>query len=82
MRALKGGGNDFEEAKAFCESNNASLPKKKLEFQNAKKGDYWIDIEDTSAVEDPELLKTLNDVLRETKATFLFYILSMKSYLP
>ena len=68
---MKGEGNDYEEAKAFCESNNASLPKKKLEFQNTKTGDYWIDIEEASAVEDPELLKTLNDVRK--KATFLFY---------
>jgi hypothetical protein len=71
VRALKGEGYDIEEAKAFCESNNASLPKKKLEFQNTKTGDYWIDIEEASAVEDPELLKTLNDVRK--KATYLFY---------
>ena len=77
---MKGEGNDYEEAKAFCESNNASLPKKKLEFQNTKTGDYWIDIEEKYAVEDPELLKTLNDVRK--KATSLFYKLSMKSYLP
>ena len=68
---MKGEGNDYEEAKAFCESNNASLPKKKLEFQNTKTGDYWIDIEEKYAVEDPELLKTLNDVRKKQLPYFI-----------
>ena len=62
VEALKGEGVDYEEAKAFCESKSACLPKKKLEFQTAKTNNYWLDIEDSSTVEDPELLKVLEDV--------------------
>ena len=36
--------------------------KKKLEFASRKKNNYWVNIENTSAVEDPALLKTLKDV--------------------
>ena len=62
VRALTGESKDFEGAKAFCESKSASLPKKILEFQTAKTNNYWLDIEDSSTVEDPELLKVLEDV--------------------
>ena len=71
VRALIGESINYEGAKAFCESNKATLPKKKLEFQNGNKHDYWVDIENTSAVEDPELLETLKDVRNEA---ILFYL--------
>ena len=62
VEALKGEGIDYEEAKAFCESKSACLPKKKLEFLTAKTNNYWLDIEDSSTVDDPELLKVIEEV--------------------
>jgi len=62
VKALKGVGKDYEEAKAFCKSKSACLPKKKLEFQTTKTINYWLDIENSITVEDPELLKVLKDV--------------------
>ena len=62
IQALVGESEDFESAKSFCRSNNASFPKNKLDFPNNQTHDYWLEVDDTSAVYDSYLLEVLNTV--------------------
>lgn len=62
IKALKGEAEDFESAKFFCRSRNASFPRNKLDFPNNEKQDYFVEVEDKSAVSDPNLLEVLKTV--------------------